>query len=63
VLPGVIHYPDLGEVLYDLEDGSSRRERTDGTLIEELRTFEDGSWRLQRADGTLIKERKAESGH
>ena len=42
MLPDVIHYPDLGEVLYDFEDGSSRRERTDGTLIEELRTFEDG---------------------
>ena len=63
MLPDVIHYPDLGEVLYDFEDGSSRRERTDGTLIEELRTFEDGSWRLQRADGTLIKEGNAERGH
>jgi uncharacterized cupin superfamily protein len=54
MLPDVIHYPDLGEVLYDFEDG---------TLIEELRTFEDGSWRLQRADGTLIKEGNAERGH
>jgi hypothetical protein len=63
MLPDVIHYPDLGEVLYDFEDGSSRRERNDGTLIEELRTFEDGSWRLQRADGTLIKEGNAERGY
>jgi uncharacterized cupin superfamily protein len=63
VLPDVIHYPDQGEILYDFEDGSSRRERNDGTLIEELRTFEDGSWQLQRADGTLIKEGKAEPGH
>ena len=63
VLPDVIYYPDRGELLYDFEDGSSRRERNDGTLIEELRTFEDGSWRLQRANGTLIKEGKAEPGH
>jgi hypothetical protein len=63
MLPDVIHYPDLGEVLYAFEDGSSRRERDDGILIEELRTFEDGSWQLQRADGTLIKEGKAERGH
>ena len=35
MLPDVIHYLDLGEVLYDFEDGSSRRERTDGTLIKE----------------------------
>ncbi len=62
-LPDVIHYPDLGETLYDFEDGSSRREHNDGTLIEKLRTFEDGSWQLQRADGTLIKEGKGEPGH
>ena len=35
MLPDVIHYPDQGEILYDFEDGSSRRERTDGTLIKE----------------------------
>jgi uncharacterized cupin superfamily protein len=35
MLPDVIHYPDLGEVLYDFEYGSSRRERNDGTLIKE----------------------------
>ena len=34
-LPDVIHYPDLGEVLYDFEDGSSRLHRADGTLLEE----------------------------
>src|SRR5918999_5095665 len=34
MLPDVIHYPDLGEVLYDFEDGSSRRERDDRILIE-----------------------------
>ena len=63
MLPDVIHYPDRGEVLYDFEDGSSRQERNNGALIEELRTFEDGSWRLQRADGTLIKEGNPERGH
>ena len=35
MLPDVIHYPDLGEVLYDFEDGSSRLQRNDGTLIKE----------------------------
>ncbi len=62
-IPDVIHYPDREEVLYDFEDGSSRLQRTDGTLIEELHTFEDGSWRLQSADGTLIKEGTPERGH
>ncbi len=62
-IPDVIHYPDRGEILYDFEDGSSRLQRTDGTLIKELHTFEDGSWRLQSADGTLIKEGAPERGH
>jgi len=60
--PDVVRYPDLGEVLYDHKDGSSRRERADGTLIEELLLFEDGSWRLQRADGTPIRKGAPERG-
>ncbi len=35
VIPEVTHYPDLGEVLYDFEDGSWRLQRTDGTLVKE----------------------------
>jgi uncharacterized cupin superfamily protein len=35
VLPDVIHYPDLGEVLYDFEDGSWQLQRADGALMKE----------------------------
>jgi uncharacterized cupin superfamily protein len=34
-VPDVIHYPERGEVLRAFEDGTWRKERTDGTLIEE----------------------------
>ena len=37
VIPEVTHYPDLGEVLYDFDDGSWRLQRTDGTLVKEGR--------------------------
>lgn len=34
-VPDSIHYPDLGEVLRAFDNGTWRKERTDGTLIEE----------------------------
>lgn len=34
-VPDAIHYPDRGEVLRAFDDGTWRKERTDGTLIEE----------------------------
>ena len=33
----VTRYPDVGQILYDFDDGSWRLERTDGTLIKEGR--------------------------
>jgi uncharacterized cupin superfamily protein len=36
-VPDAIHYPERGEVLRAFDDGSWRKERTDGTLIEEGR--------------------------
>jgi hypothetical protein len=35
VVPDVVHYPDRGEILYDLFGGIWRLQRTDGTLIKE----------------------------
>jgi uncharacterized cupin superfamily protein len=36
-VPDVVHYPDRGEILYALDDGTWRLERTDGTQIKEGR--------------------------
>jgi uncharacterized cupin superfamily protein len=34
-VPDVVHSPELGEVLRAFDDGSWRKERTDGTVIKE----------------------------
>jgi uncharacterized cupin superfamily protein len=34
-VPDVVHYPELGEVLRAFDDGSWRKERTEGTVIKE----------------------------
>lgn len=33
----IVHYPDVGRILYDFDDGTWRLHRTDGTLIKEGR--------------------------
>jgi uncharacterized cupin superfamily protein len=36
-VPDVVHSPERGEILRAFEDGTWRKERTDGTLIKEGR--------------------------
>lgn len=43
----VVHYPDRGEILHDLEDGSWRLQRNDGSLIKggEIEQVRPMTWR------------------